>query len=77
MSTHNVQVPSGQDLPNNLGATLLIAVGIVTSPAVVGLGLLFMGLADLKEANGDYCHPRLHALVRAVQNVQFWRISRV
>lgn len=46
-------------VPNNLGPTLLIAVGIVTVPAGVGVLAVLTGLALLRQANGQYAFPRL------------------
>ena len=72
MAIVNVNTP-----PNNLGATLLIATGLVSAPTGLGIGVLLMGLALLKEADGQHCFPRLHMWVRRIQKVQFWRASRL
>lgn len=45
--------------PNNLGPTLLIAAGIVTAPAGVGILFLLTGLALIREADGKSSFPRL------------------
>lgn len=62
---------------DNLGPTLLLATGIATLPAGIGLGLILIGLSALREANGDQCFPRLHRWIKNLQNVQFWRMTRL
>ncbi len=46
-------------LPNNLGATLLLAVGLLSSPLVVGVPLVIVALAAVRTANGDPALPGL------------------
>jgi hypothetical protein len=40
------------NLPNNLGPTLLIALGFVTLPALIGLPVLLYGLVNLRAHDG-------------------------
>lgn len=53
--------------PNNLGATLLIMVGLMTAPAGIGIVLLVAGLAHLRQANGRYSFQRLHGWRRTIK----------
>lgn len=48
-----------QDLPNNLGATLLIIIGILSIPALIGLPLLLFGLAELRTREGRRTYASL------------------
>ena len=45
--------------PNNLGATLLLAVGLLSSPLVVGVPLVIVALAAVSTAAGDPALPGL------------------
>lgn len=49
-------------LPNNFGATLLIACGLVASPILLGVPLLFVGLSRLKDRNGRRTYAHLFPL---------------
>lgn len=61
--------------PNNLGATLLIVLGIVTTPAGVGILVLLAALALVREADG---RPAFPSLSRRVARVKcFLRINRL
>lgn len=40
-------------IPNNLGPTLLVAVGMVMLPLLVGLPLLLLGLSRIRNAQGE------------------------
>lgn len=40
-------------IPNNLGPTLLVAAGILLLPLLVGLPLLLLGLARIRNARGE------------------------
>ena len=67
--TAMVVVPSARvrPLPNNLGPTLLIAIGVLTSPLVFGVPLVLVGLALVRTAQGRLAWPSLdwnwHALL--------------
>ena len=56
-----VVVPSSRQrpLPNNLGATLLIAIGMLTAPLVFGVPLILVGLAMVRTAQGRLALPSL------------------
>ncbi|MFZ0409594.1 MAG: hypothetical protein WAM11_16015 [Cyanobium sp.] len=45
--------------PNNLGPTLLLAVGLLSSPLVVGVPLVIVALAGVRTAAGEPALPRL------------------
>ena len=49
-----------KSLPNNLGATLLIYLGVVMAPVGIGLLVLVSGFALLKEADGRKAYPALN-----------------
>ena len=66
-----------RSLPNNLGPFLLIAAGLVTAPFGLGIVVLVLGVALLKDANGEVSFPRLQGLLRLAQNVQFWRVIKL
>jgi len=53
--------------PNNLGATLLIVLGLITAPVGIGIVLLVAGLAHLRQANGRYSFRRLHGWRRSLK----------
>ena len=59
--TAMVVVPSARvrPLPNNLGPTLLIAIGVLTSPLVFGVPLVLVGLALVRTAQGRLAWPSL------------------
>ena len=63
--------------PNNLGATLLMALGLMSAPTGVGIVLFVSGLALLRQANGQPCHPRLQEWLSGFQRVQFWRMIKL
>jgi hypothetical protein len=54
-------VPSARvrPLPNNLGATLLIAIGVLTTPLVLGVPLVLVGLALVRTSKGRLAWPNL------------------
>ncbi len=54
-------------VPNNLGPTLLLVVGFLMVPLLIGVPLLVLGLALLRSADGT---PALPALSRCVAR---WR----
>lgn len=45
--------------PNNLGPTLLLAVGLLSSPLVVGVPLVIVALAAVRTAAGEPALPQL------------------
>ncbi len=57
--------------PNNFGSLLLIVSGVISAPIGVGVVLLIMGLALLREANGEHTFPQLRRWRQWLQNVQF------
>ena len=59
--------PALRPVPNNLGPTLLLAVGFLMAPLLIGVPLLVLGLALLRSADGT---PSLPFLARAVAR---WR----
>ena len=73
--------PSGSlttpSLPNNLGPTLLIALGAVTLPIGIGVVPLLIGLAELRCANGRRSLPQLKRWNPSYQVVQFWRMIKL
>lgn len=46
-------------LPNNLGGTLLIAIGLISVPVIVGIPLLLYGLSKLKTRDGHRTYAAL------------------
>lgn len=46
-------------LPNNLGPTLLLAIGLIISPLLIGVPLVLLGLARLRTAEGHKALPEL------------------
>ena len=56
-----VVVPSARvrPLPNNLGPTVLIAIGVLTTPLVFGVPLLLVGLALVRTSQGRLAWPSL------------------
>lgn len=59
--------PALRPVPNNLGPTLLLAVGFLMAPLLIGVPLLVLGLALLRSADGT---PALPVLARSVAR---WR----
>jgi hypothetical protein len=51
-------------IPNNLGPTLLIAVGAFALPLGIGLPLLLLGLARVRTREGTPALPQLSGGVR-------------
>ncbi len=49
-------------LPNNLGPTLLIALGLLAAPVGVGVPMVLLGLGRLKTAHGAAAFPLLATL---------------
>jgi len=43
---------TGQDLPNNLGPTLLVGAGLVLLPVVLGLPMVLYGLSLVRSVDG-------------------------
>lgn len=77
-----IQVPAPMQFivanpPNNFGSLLLIIAGAVSAPVGVGLVLILIGLALLREANGELSFPQLQGWRKILQMVQFWRITRL
>ena len=46
-------------LPNNLGATLLIIIGMLSVPGLIGLPLLLYGLSELRTRDGRRTYANL------------------
>lgn len=57
------RAPALQSVPNNLGPTLLLVVGFLMAPLLIGVPLLLLGLAMLRSADGT---PALPALTRSM-----------
>jgi len=57
-------------LPNNLGPTLLLFAGLATAPIGLGLVLFLIGLALLKDANGELFFPEIEAKIKKCQKLQ-------
>jgi hypothetical protein len=72
-----VKTDSSTTIPNNLGATLLIASGITTIPVGVGIYLILIGVATLRDSGGEISYPKLRGLLLIDQIVQFCRIIKV
>jgi hypothetical protein len=53
-------------VPNNFGATLLIALGLLTSPLLIGVPLLILGLSMVRSAEG----PALPSLSSSMRRLQ-------
>lgn len=51
---------SSTPIPNNLGPTLLLVVGLLLLPVGVGLPLLLLSLAQVRTWQGEPAFPRLH-----------------
>ncbi len=48
-----------QPFPNNLGATLLIIIGMISIPGLIGLPLLLYGLSELRTSDGRRTYAAL------------------
>ena len=46
--------------PNNLGPTLLLAIGLLASPWLVGVPLVIVAPAAVRTTSGDPALPRLN-----------------
>lgn len=57
---------SSAQIPNNLGATLLIVAALLLLPLGVGLPLLLLALARLRRMDGTAAFPRLQLACQAV-----------
>jgi len=55
---------SAAPIPNNLGPTLLLAVGVPLLPLLIGAPLVLLGLAQLRAADGTPALPWLSRLRR-------------
>lgn len=58
--------------PNNLGATLLLYLGLLTLPLGVGIPVLLLGLARIRTLEGRLAMP---LLARSQQRI--WRALRI
>ncbi len=56
-------------LPNNLGPTLLLALGLLTAPLLVGVPLLLLGLSLIRTVEG---RPALPALASGQRRL--WKV---
>lgn len=63
--------------PNNFGSFLLIVAGGLSAPIGIGIVLILIGLALLREADGKRSFPRLKGWIKLGQMVQFWRIVKL
>jgi hypothetical protein len=55
--------PTIHPVPNNLGPTLLLVVGFLMAPLLIGVPLLLLGLSMLRSADGT---PALPSLARSM-----------
>ncbi|MCX5966787.1 MAG: hypothetical protein NTV57_03890 [Cyanobacteria bacterium] len=53
--------------PNNLGPTLLLAIGLLSSPLLVGVPLVIVALAAVRTTSGDPALPRLNHWLQRLQ----------
>jgi hypothetical protein len=70
-------LPTLSTPPNNFGSLLLIVSGLVFVPVGIGIVPLILGLALVREANGDYTFPQLRGWRQWLQTVQFWRMIKL
>jgi hypothetical protein len=54
-------------IPNNLGPTLLLSFGFLLLPVVVGVPLLVVGLARIRDARGQLALPWLSLRLSSLQ----------
>ncbi len=62
-------------MPNNFGPTLLLALGLLTAPLLIGVPLLVLGLALLRSADGNPALPSLSRSLARWRQVSDWRRS--
>ena len=48
-----------QELPNNLGATFLIIIGMISIPGLIGLPMVLYGLSELRTREGRRTYAAL------------------
>lgn len=65
-SSLSLRAPDLAPIPNNLGPTLLLAAGVLLLPILVGLPLLLLGLAGVRDAAGQRALPRLASVLQRV-----------
>jgi hypothetical protein len=65
--------PVPQALPNNFGPTLLIALGILLIPFLIGVPFVLCGLARIRDAQGELALPWLSN--RRPGLLGWWRAS--
>lgn len=63
-------LPAHRPIPNNLGPTLLLAVGIPLIPLLVGVPLVLYGLARIRDARGALALPWLSDRLPALAGTQ-------
>ncbi len=56
--------------PNNLGPTLLLAAGLLSSPLGVGVPLVIVALAGVRTAAGDPALPRLTRWLQRLRRIR-------
>ena len=61
-----------EQVPNNIGPTLLMIAGLITAPLGVGAVLVIAGLATLRSQSGRPSFPKLREAVAVDHFVQFW-----
>jgi hypothetical protein len=54
-------------LPNNLGPTLLLILGVMVSPLLIGVPLILLGLSRVRTAEGRLALPQLTAWKRRIR----------
>lgn len=77
MKSRSQLVRSMSESPNNFGSFLLIVAGGLSAPIGIGIVLILIGLALLREANGERSFPRLKGWIKLAQVVQFWRMVKL
>lgn len=55
---------NADQMPNNLGATLMIVAALLLLPLGIGLPLLLLALARLRTIDGSPAFPRLRLAIR-------------
>ncbi len=60
-------------MPNNFGPTLLLALGLLTAPLLIGVPLLVLGLALLRSADGTPALPSFSRSLARWRQASDWR----
>ena len=66
---HPVRKPSARaPIPNNFGPTLLLGFGFLLLPILVGVPLVLVGLAQIRDARGQPALPWLSLRLSSLQD---------